>query len=240
MKILFLHGWHSAVGGVKPTYLKDQGNEVINPALDDDDFEAAVRSAQAEYDRQRPDVVVGSSRGGAVAMNIDSHSTPLVLLCPAWKRWGHTTKLKLNAVILHSRLDEVIPFEESEELLLKSKRSADALIEVGGDHRLADAASLSVMWWACQELVSPDGLLIHSDHSSSDASDSQQPDALQDASYICDACGEEIVIPLDLSEGGDQRYVEDCPVCCRASVIHVAINENGEPEVWAEPEQDYE
>ncbi len=240
MKILFLHGWRSVVGGVKPTYLKVQGNQVINPALDDDDFDAAVELAQAEFDRHRPDVIVGSSRGGAVAMNIDSQSTPLVLLCPAWKRWGQVTKLKRHAVVLHSRLDEVIPFEESEELLSTSKRSSDALIEVGDDHRLADEASLAVMWWACQELVSPDGLLNFGNDSSSVAAESKQPGAFQDASYICDACGEEIVIPLDLSEGGEQRYVEDCPVCCRASVIHVAINENGEPEVWAEPEQDHD
>ena len=32
---------------------------------------AAVRIAQAEYDQGHPDVVVGSSRGGAVAMNIN-------------------------------------------------------------------------------------------------------------------------------------------------------------------------
>ena len=50
MKILFLHGWHSEIGGVKPTYLKDHGHRIINPALDDDDFAAAVRTAQAEYD----------------------------------------------------------------------------------------------------------------------------------------------------------------------------------------------
>ena len=67
MKILFLHGWHSVPGGVKPSYLARHGHEVINPALDDDDFDEAVRTAQAEYDRHRPDVIVGSSRGGAVA-----------------------------------------------------------------------------------------------------------------------------------------------------------------------------
>ena len=55
MKILFLHGWHSVVGGVKPTYLKDNGHEVINPKLDDNDFNAAVRTAQAEYDQHRID-----------------------------------------------------------------------------------------------------------------------------------------------------------------------------------------
>jgi predicted esterase YcpF (UPF0227 family) len=84
MLILFLHGWQSTPGGIKPTYLKDHGHEVLNPSLPDDDFEKAVGIAQAEFDRHHPNVVVGSSRGGAVAMNINSASTPLVLLCPAW------------------------------------------------------------------------------------------------------------------------------------------------------------
>ena len=48
MKILFLHGWHSVPGGVKPTYLQSQGCEVVNPALDDDDFEAAVRESYCD------------------------------------------------------------------------------------------------------------------------------------------------------------------------------------------------
>jgi len=33
-----------------------------------------------------------------------------------------------------------------------------------------------------------------------------------EASYVCDACGEEIVVPIDLSAGTEQEYVEDCPV----------------------------
>jgi hypothetical protein len=57
-----------------------------------------------------------------------------------------------------------------------------------------------------------------------------------EATYICDACGEEIVIPIDLAEGSTQEYVEDCPVCCRPNVIHVEIDEKGESRVWAEPE----
>jgi len=39
MKLFFLHGWHSVVGGLKPTFLKSAGHEVLNPALPDDDFE---------------------------------------------------------------------------------------------------------------------------------------------------------------------------------------------------------
>ena len=55
-----------------------------------------------------------------------------------------------------------------------------------------------------------------------------------EGSYTCNACGEEIVVPLDLSEGLSQEYVEDCPVCCRPNVIHVEIDEDGEASVWAE------
>jgi hypothetical protein len=154
MRILFLHGWHSVVGGVKPSFLKDSGHEVLNPALDDDDFALAVRVAQTEYDRHTPEVVVGSSRGGAVAMNIDSRNTPLVLLCPAWKNWGAVSTLKPNSVILHSRQDDVIPFEDSQELLHRSGLPTETLVEVGSDHRLADPESLELMLQACKRLRS--------------------------------------------------------------------------------------
>ena len=233
MKILFLHGWHSIPGGVKPTYLIQHGHTVINPALDDDDFAAAIRTAQAEFDKHCPDVVVGSSRGGAVAMNIDSKNTPLLLLCPAWKRWGTVRKLKLNSVILHSREDEVIPFANSEELVKNSGLAPETLMEVGGDHRLADESSLSVLLWACGLLASNERLPGLEDSPQDKATMSEE------ASYVCDACGEEIVIPLDLTEGSSQTYVEDCPVCCRANTIHVEMGD-GDARVWAEPEQDYE
>ena len=59
-----------------------------------------------------------------------------------------------------------------------------------------------------------------------------------EATYISDACGEEIVVPLDSSQGSSQEYVEDCPVCCRANVIHVEIDDDGIARSWAEPEQD--
>jgi hypothetical protein len=58
-----------------------------------------------------------------------------------------------------------------------------------------------------------------------------------EASYTCDSCGEEIVVPLDLAAGASQEYVEDCPVCCHPNVIHVEIDEEGEARVWAEGEE---
>jgi hypothetical protein len=147
MIILFLHGWHSVPGGVKPTFLKDHGHSVINPKLNDDDFAEAIKTAQDEFNRHQPDVVVGSSRGGSVAMNIESGDAKLVLLCPAWKNWGTANGVKPGTVILHSRADDVIPFADSEEL---AKNSGATLIEVGTDHRLADREPLAAMLGACE------------------------------------------------------------------------------------------
>jgi len=145
MKILFLHGWTSVPGGRKPTYLKDHGHEVLNPALPDDDFDAAVQIAQTHYDQHQPAVIVGSSRGGAVAINIMSGDTPLVLLCPAWKKWGTATTVKAITAILHSQADDVVPFEDSLELIENSGLPSEVLVEIGDDHRLADPEPLEGM-----------------------------------------------------------------------------------------------
>lgn len=150
MKILFLHGWHSVPGGVKPTFLVQHGHEVINPKLPDEDFAEAVRIAQSEFDKHRPEVVVGSSRGGAVAMNLQSGDARLVLLCPAWKKHGSARIVKQGTMILHSRADDVVPFADSEELVANSGLPASALIEVGNDHRLADPEPLAAMLRACE------------------------------------------------------------------------------------------
>jgi len=225
MKILFLHGWHSVPGGVKPSYLIQHGLEVINPKLDDDDFDLALQSAQELFDLHQPDVVVGSSRGGAVAMNLLPHDSKIVLLCPAWKKWGHSHHVKPNTIILHSRLDDVVPFQDSVDL---ARESQATLLDVGHDHRLADPQTLEVLLWACKLPATSEPI---------PEPDEQLP-LSEDASYLCDSCGEEIVIPLDLTEGSSQTYVEDCPVCCHANIIHVHIDSNGHASVSAEPEQD--
>jgi hypothetical protein len=106
--------------------------------------------AQAEYDRHRPAVVVGSSRGGALAMNLDSGDTPLVLLCPAWKRYGAASAVKKDTTILHARADDVVPFGDSEELVRNGGLLASALVEVGADHRLADPEPLAAVREACE------------------------------------------------------------------------------------------
>ena len=57
-----------------------------------------------------------------------------------------------------------------------------------------------------------------------------------EATYICDSCGEEIVVPVDISGGTRQDYVEDCPVCCHPMTLHVDIDPDGKAHVEGEHE----
>lgn len=52
-------------------------------------------------------------------------------------------------------------------------------------------------------------------------------DLAEQGSYTCATCGEEIIVPLDISQGREQEYVEDCPVCCHPNVIEVRFDANG-------------
>lgn len=57
-----------------------------------------------------------------------------------------------------------------------------------------------------------------------------------EASYFCSACGEEIVVPVDLTAGEEQEYVEDCPVCCHPHLLRVSVDTNGRVAVHATAE----
>jgi hypothetical protein len=65
----------------------------------------------------------------------------------------------------------------------------------------------------------------------------RRPGGDDESSYTCPTCGETIVIPVDISQGSEQKYVEDCPVCCHPNVIHVDFfDEQRPPRVWVESE----
>ncbi len=72
------------------------------------------------------------------------------------------------------------------------------------------------------------------DHENVDSDLSGKVD--DESSYICNSCGEEIVVPLDYSAGQNQEYVEDCPVCCNPNVIFVEFTPDGEANIWSRGE----
>ena len=93
-----------------------------------------------------------------MAMNIDSGSTPLVLLCPAWKRWGTAKTVKPGTVILHSRAESDAVCRQPWNWCGTAACPESALIVVGNEHRLADPEPLAKMLEACERAVSPETL----------------------------------------------------------------------------------
>ena len=44
--------------------------------------------------------------------------------------------------------------------------------------------------------------------------------------FKCPYCREKISMLLDLSEDGEQQYIEDCEVCCQPIQIHFSVKNN--------------
>ncbi|MFC0676777.1 CPXCG motif-containing cysteine-rich protein [Lysobacter korlensis] len=53
----------------------------------------------------------------------------------------------------------------------------------------------------------------------------------------CPYCGEYTVLSIE-PVAEDQRYVEDCSVCCRPMMVDVHVDEDGVPLVTVESENE--
>lgn len=147
--LLFLHGLDSAPGGYKPRFLEGAGYRVLNPALPKESFIESVRIARAELERQferfQPGVIVGSSRGGAVAMALGTVAVPMVLIAPAWRWCAVEPAVPPGTIVLHSPRDEVIPIEDSRELAARSGLPEANIVLVGDNHAMNDPAALAAL-----------------------------------------------------------------------------------------------
>lgn len=145
-KVLFLHGLESRPGGTKPTFLTREGYEVFNPRLPKASFEESVKIAQSVVDTEDPDVIVGSSRGAAVATCLKHKDCGLVLIAPAWARFlpsqNADKTVPKSAMIIHSKNDTVVPFTDSERL---SNATGAKLIQAGTCHRMSDCDALDAL-----------------------------------------------------------------------------------------------
>ncbi len=50
---------------------------------------------------------------------------------------------------------------------------------------------------------------------------------LDEVDIFCPYCGETFETTVDLS-AGDQRYVEDCQICCNPILFEVRLDDDGE------------
>ena len=156
MAILYLHGKGSQPGGLKSNNLRERGYRVDEPPqMPDEDFTKSVEMAQQAFIEYQPQLVIGSSRGGGVAMAIDIGSTPLILLAPSWRNKGLPPKVPTGTIIVHSANDEVIPLIDSQELRAASRLAPDQLRIVGEGHFLHDDQALEAIYQAVVDQIGP-------------------------------------------------------------------------------------
>ena len=128
------------------------GFKVYTPQLNNFSFQRAVDDVNEIFDRIRPDLIVGISRGGAVAMNIKHQNTPTVLLAPAWKNFGNVSEItNPKTVVVHSPKDNMVSYNDSVDLINAS--SYGRLVTAGEDHRLNDLEARTAVEEAINQLL---------------------------------------------------------------------------------------
>lgn len=140
LRVHFIHGLEGSPQGAKPRFLAEHF-EVTAPAMDTRDLDGAIATQVAALATIDPDVVVGSSFGGAIAVAMLDRGAwrgPTVLLAPAAARLDVPNRLPdgVAVTIVHGVHDEVVPLEHSRALAATGSPSLVRLVEVDDGHRL--------------------------------------------------------------------------------------------------------
>jgi predicted esterase len=137
LRVLYIHGLEGSPQGNKARYLRKYF-EVVAEAMDTSDFEGCVRQQASLIERDQPDVVVGSSFGGAVAAALVQRGQwrgPTLLLAPALAHLGLSLTLPEGSrvLIVHGERDAVVSIDDSREL---ARNAQLELVARDDEHRL--------------------------------------------------------------------------------------------------------
>ncbi len=140
MRVLFVHGLESSPQSAKATLLAEHF-EALTPAMDTSDFEGCVVQQSEVVASFRPDVLVGSSFGGAVAVALLQRGLwagPTLLLAQAALRRGLPAELPEGVPIwiVHGLRDDLIDPEDSRVLARSGTPGLVRLVERDDDHPL--------------------------------------------------------------------------------------------------------
>lgn len=156
-RVLFVHCQESGPRGTKARLLARHFT-THTPAMDTGEFEGCVRLIAGEIESFRPDVVVGSSFGGAVAVALLQRGAwrgPTLLLAPAPAAFGVPLRLPDDGTvwIVHGRHDDVVPIASSLALAAGGPPERVRLLEVRDDHRLSATVASGRLVELVRELV---------------------------------------------------------------------------------------
>jgi predicted esterase len=141
LRVQFIHGLEGSPHGTKARVLAEHF-DAVTPAMDTSNFDACVALQREVSSTFRPDVLVGSSFGGAVALELlwqGAHTGPTLLLAQAAFHLGTRRTLPPGARVLlvHGTRDDVVDVEDSRRLAATGAPSHVVLLEVDDDHALS-------------------------------------------------------------------------------------------------------
>jgi len=145
LRIQFIHGLEGSPQGTKARILA-RHFETRTLAMDTSDFEACVAMQADVLADFRPDVLVGSSFGAAVAVALLQRGLwrgPTLLLAQAVLRRGAPVELPPGVPVwlVHGLRDELIDIEDSRRLAASGSPEWVELHEVDDDHPLRETAT---------------------------------------------------------------------------------------------------
>lgn len=141
LRVQFIHGLESSPQGTKARLFATHF-EAVTPEMDTRDFEGCVAVQSATLARFRPDVLVGSSFGGAVAVALLQRRLwmgPTLLLAQAALHYDLKCELPdgVPVWLVHGRQDDIVDVEDSRRLAAAGHPSFVRLLEVDDDHPLS-------------------------------------------------------------------------------------------------------
>jgi hypothetical protein len=140
LKVQFAHGLESSPLGNKAR-LFAQHFDALTPEMDTRDLASCVEVHRAAIASFRPDLLIGSSFGGAVVVALLERGLwrgPTLLLAQAARYYLPNCKLPegVRVTLVHSPEDEVVDIEGSRALAKTGSPELVELIEVDDDHGL--------------------------------------------------------------------------------------------------------
>jgi hypothetical protein len=140
LRVQFIHGLEGSPQGSKARFLAEHF-DAVTPAMDTGDFAACVALHRRVLEEFAPQVLVGSSFGGAVAVALlgdGSFRGPTLLLAPAQRHFGVAERLPAGVpvIVAHGLHDDVVDIAGSRGLVASSTPEWARLVEVDDDHRL--------------------------------------------------------------------------------------------------------
>jgi len=158
-KVQFIHGLESGPQGVKARLLASTFDS-NTPQMDTSNFEGCIAQHANLIQTDKPDVLVGSSFGGAVLVALLQRGLwdgPSLLLAQAALKRGLTTTLpkEVPIWIVHGTGDTVVDVEDSRRLAADNSRAEVNYLELDDDHSLhASTANGALLDWV-RSLAAP-------------------------------------------------------------------------------------